>query len=116
MGALRREMVTHGSRPVLGGETASLLDAPSAVPEGDGDPFSRAFETGAGGGGYTVIEERTGGGPEGERRSWAGEVLHPAHHLKYIIVVQSGSSLPVFVHTYIAAFDGRVTERQRAGE
>lgn len=67
-------MVSHTrTTAVLGGETASLLDAaPPAVPERD--PFSRAFETGRGGGGYSVIEERTGGGPEGESRSSAGEV------------------------------------------
>eukprot|EP00752_Nemacystus_decipiens_P004706 g4292.t1 len=56
-------MATRPPTAVLGGETASLLDAPRAVPEGD--PFSRAFETGRRVGGYTVIEERTGGGPEG---------------------------------------------------
>lgn len=66
-------MVTHtDTTAVLGGETASLLDAPRAAPA-EGDPFSRAFETGRGGGGYTIIEERTGGGPEGESRSHAGE-------------------------------------------
>eukprot|EP00903_Cladosiphon_okamuranus_P018567 g17090.t1 len=53
---------TH-TTAVLGGETASLLDAPRSLPQGD--PYSRAFETGRGGGGYEVIEERTGGGPEG---------------------------------------------------
>lgn len=74
MGAQRREMVTHGDRTaVLGGETASLLDAPTTVPQRD-DPFSRAFETGRGGVGYTVIEERTGGGPEGGRRSQISEL------------------------------------------
>lgn len=63
-----KTMVSHGSGGsttlVLGGETASLLDAPRAPPEGN--PFSRAFETGGGRGGYTVIEEGTGGGPEGK--------------------------------------------------
>ncbi|CAM9434767.1 unnamed protein product [Ectocarpus fasciculatus] len=49
---------------VLGGETASLLDAPGEL--ADRNPYSRAFETGGGGGGgYTVIEDRKGGGPEG---------------------------------------------------
>lgn len=47
---------------VLGGETASLLDAPSGAATGSagGNAFSRAFETGRQP--YTVIEERLGGG------------------------------------------------------
>lgn len=75
MGPLRREMAmtmsSHddGSRgPVLGGETASLLDAAPSAPSAR-DPFSRAFETGGGGGGgggYTGIEEHTRGSPQGK--------------------------------------------------
>lgn len=84
MGALRREMVTHDHpTAVLGGETASLLDAPRAIPEGD--PFSRAFETGRGGGGYTAIEERTGGGPEGERRCCSGEACTQQMYLRWLL-------------------------------
>lgn len=50
---------------VLGGETASLLDGPGEL--ADRNLYSRAFETGGGGGrGYTVIEDRNGGGPEGD--------------------------------------------------
>lgn len=56
---------TRAGAAVLGGETASLLDVPRAPSEGD--PFSRAFETGTGGGGghYDVIKERARGS-EGE--------------------------------------------------
>ncbi|CAN0187574.1 unnamed protein product [Ectocarpus sp. 4 AP-2014] len=66
MGAPPREGGVAGAAEmaVLGGETASLLDAPGEL--ADRNPHSRAFETGGGAGrGYTVIEDRNGGGPEG---------------------------------------------------
>lgn len=64
MVAMTQAKTQGAAAAVLGGETASLLDVPRAPSEGD--PFSRAFETRTGGGGYDVIKERAGGGPEGD--------------------------------------------------
>lgn len=104
MGPLPREMVTishadDGGGLILGGETASLLDAARTAPPSGEDPFSRAFETGGGvggggGGGYTaVIEERMSGGPEGEH------IGTPYSYHSSTAVVQNNTEEVVYLRT-----------------